>query len=63
MRVAFGTAARAFTLTVIANLVAFAFGPPPTWITYSLLLPFFVLMATGGLLVRVMMILWSLVRR
>src|SRR5688572_15372099 len=29
----------AFTLTVVANFVAMAKGPPPAWITYSPLLP------------------------
>lgn len=36
-----------FTLTVVANFVAMAFGPPPAWITYSPLLPLFALMVTG----------------
>jgi hypothetical protein len=38
-----------FTLTVIANLVALAQGGgmPPPWITYSPLLPLFLLMFTG----------------
>jgi len=40
----------AFTLTVIANFVALAVskGPqPPAWITYSPLLPLFLLMFSG----------------
>ena len=37
----------AFTLTVVANFVAMAWGPPPAWITYSPLLPLFLLMFTG----------------
>ena len=40
----------AFTLTVIANFVALAMGQgkqPPDWVTYSPLLPLFLLMATG----------------
>lgn len=39
-----------FTLTVIANFVALARsggGMPPPWITYSPLLPLFLLMLTG----------------
>jgi hypothetical protein len=36
-----------FTLTVIANFVAMAQGTPPAWITYSPLLPLFLLMFTG----------------
>jgi hypothetical protein len=37
-----------FTLTVVANFVAIAAqGTPPTWITYSPLLPLFLLMFTG----------------
>ena len=39
-----------FTLTVIANFVALAItagGAPPAWITYSPLLPLFVLMLSG----------------
>jgi hypothetical protein len=39
-----------FTLTVIANFVALAQtggGMPPPWITYSPLLPLFLLMLTG----------------
>jgi hypothetical protein len=37
----------AFTLTVIANFVAIARGEPPAWITYSPLLPLFLLLLTG----------------
>ena len=37
----------AFTATVLANLVALTQGTPPAWITYSPLLPLFLLMATG----------------
>jgi hypothetical protein len=36
-----------FTITVIANFVAMAKGPPPAWITYSPLLPLFLLLLTG----------------
>jgi hypothetical protein len=37
-----------FTLTVVANFVAMAVqGPPPAWITYSPLLPLFILMIIG----------------
>ncbi len=39
----------AFTLAVIANIVALSIGsaPPPNWITYAPLLPLFVLLFTG----------------
>lgn len=40
----------AFTATVVANIVGFAAGkgaPPPAWVTYSPLLPLFLLMLTG----------------
>jgi hypothetical protein len=37
----------AFTLCVIANFVAMAWGPPPAWITYSPLVPLLLLMITG----------------
>ena len=37
----------AFTLTVIANFVVMAFGQPPAWVTYSPLLPLFLLMFSG----------------
>ncbi|MBO9669716.1 MAG: hypothetical protein J7485_04285 [Sphingobium sp.] len=36
-----------FTLTVAANFVAMAFGPPPPWITYSPLPFLFLMLATG----------------
>jgi hypothetical protein len=37
-----------FTLTVAANFVAMAIqGQPPAWVTYSPLLPLFLLMFTG----------------
>lgn len=36
-----------FTLTVIANFVAMTQGPPPAWITYSPLLPLFLLLFSG----------------
>jgi hypothetical protein len=36
-----------FTLTVVANFVAMIQGPPPAWITYSPLLPLFLLMFSG----------------
>jgi ABC-type polysaccharide/polyol phosphate export permease len=37
----------AFTLTVIANFAAMTQGTPPAWITYSPLLPLFLLLLTG----------------
>jgi hypothetical protein len=37
----------AFTLTVIANFVAMSRGTPPTWVTYSPLLPLAFLLLTG----------------
>jgi heme A synthase len=37
----------AFTLTVIANFVAMAKGPPPAWVTYSPLLPLALLLLSG----------------
>jgi hypothetical protein len=40
----------AFTLTVIANFIALARGSgrmPPAWVTYSPLLPLFLLMFSG----------------
>ena len=38
----------AFTLCVIANFVAMAIqGQPPAWVTYSPLLPLFVLLFSG----------------
>jgi len=36
-----------FTLTVAANFIAMAFGPPPPWITYSPLPFLFLMLATG----------------
>ena len=36
-----------FTLTVIVNFVAMSQGTPPAWITYSPLLPLFLLLLTG----------------
>jgi hypothetical protein len=36
-----------FTLTVLANFAAMTQGPPPAWITYSPLLPLFLLMFSG----------------
>jgi hypothetical protein len=36
-----------FTLTVIANFAVRPFGEPPTWITYSPLLPLFILLFSG----------------
>lgn len=36
-----------FTLTVVANFVAMTQGPPPAVITYSPLLPLFLLMFSG----------------
>lgn len=37
----------AFTLTVIANFVVMAQGPPPVWVTYSPLPPLALLLFTG----------------
>ena len=37
----------AFTLAVIANLVAMARGEPPVWVTFSALPPLLVLLFTG----------------
>ena len=37
----------AFTLTVIANFVVRARGEPPAWVTYSPLLPLFLLLFSG----------------
>lgn len=39
-----------FMLTVVANLIAMAFGTPPAWITFAPLLPLFILMITGAYL-------------
>lgn len=36
-----------FTVTVIANFVALAQGPPPAWVTYSPLPPLALLLFTG----------------
>jgi hypothetical protein len=36
-----------FTTTVIANFAAMTQGPPPAWITYSPLLPLFLLLFSG----------------
>lgn len=36
-----------FTLTVVANFAAMTSGQPPAWITYSPLLPLFLLLITG----------------
>lgn len=36
-----------FTLTVAANFVAIAKGPPPAWITYAPLPPLFLLLVSG----------------
>jgi cellulose synthase/poly-beta-1,6-N-acetylglucosamine synthase-like glycosyltransferase len=37
----------AFTVTVIANFVALARGTPPAWVTYSPLVPLFLLLFSG----------------
>ena len=37
----------AFTLTVIANFAVRAWGEPPPWVTYSPLLPLFLLLFSG----------------
>jgi heme A synthase len=37
----------AFTVTVIANFIAMARGTPPTWVTYSPLLPLALLLFSG----------------
>ena len=37
----------AFTLTVVANFVARIWGEPPMWLTYSPLLPLFLLLFSG----------------
>jgi len=37
----------AFTLTVAANFLAMALGPPPPWITYAPLAPLFLLLFSG----------------
>ena len=37
----------AFTVTVIANFVVRIWGEPPAWVTYSPLLPLFLLLFSG----------------
>lgn len=37
----------AFTLTVVANFAVMARGTPPAWVTYSPLLPLFLLLFSG----------------
>ena len=37
----------AFTVTVVANFVAMALGPPPAWVVYAPLLPLFLLLFSG----------------
>jgi hypothetical protein len=37
----------AFTVTVIANFAAMTQGQPPAWVTYSPLLPLFLLLFSG----------------
>lgn len=37
----------AFTLAVVANFVAMTQGPPPDYVTYSPLLPLFLLLFSG----------------
>ena len=39
--------AMAFTLLVLANMIAYSFGPPPAWLTYAPLLPLLLLMLGG----------------
>jgi hypothetical protein len=36
-----------FTVTVIANFGAMAFGSPPAWVIYSPLPPLFLMLVTG----------------
>ena len=36
-----------FTMTVMANFIAFGFGEPPMWLVYSPLPPLFLLMFSG----------------
>ena len=36
-----------FTITVIANFAAMAFGTPPAWIVYAPLPPLFLMLFTG----------------
>ena len=53
-----------FTLTVIANFVAMTQGQPPTWVTYSPLLPLALLLLTGlYLFVLPYVTRWRSVRR
>jgi hypothetical protein len=40
----------AFTLTVVANFVAMAKGPPPAWVTYAPLVPLALLFFSGAYL-------------
>ena len=40
----------AFTLTVLANFAAMTQGPPPAWVTYSPLVPLFLLFLSGSYL-------------
>ena len=40
----------AFTLTVLANFAAMSQGPPPAWVTYSPLVPLFLLFLSGSYL-------------
>ena len=37
----------AFTLTVLANFAAMSQGTPPAWVTYSPLVPLFLLFLSG----------------
>lgn len=54
----------AFTLSVIANFVAMAWGPPPAWITYAPLLPLLLLMLTGlTMFVQPYAIAWTAKRK
>ena len=40
----------AFTLTVLANFAFMTQGPPPAWVTYSPLVPLFLLFLSGSYL-------------
>lgn len=42
--------AMAFTLLVLANMVAYSFGPPPPLLVYAPLLPLFLLMIGGTIM-------------
>lgn len=42
--------AMAFTLLVLANMVAYSFGPLPAWLTYAPLVPLLLLMLGGTIL-------------